>query len=203
MAGGPDTGARVATSIAFAHRTGERPYLAIDAGALLALDPRTGAVQWRAPAPSAVSFARAAKIVVIAGGDAVRGLDPSTGQLRWTVAAPRALVAPLDGMTTLVVNSGSMSVIDAATGYRREYSGHPLTEHDRILDARSDAVIVTTDGGVARMCWLDASALREQQLGDDEARRGEPARHGVVQALLTADGAVTLDTADDLARFVR
>ncbi len=203
MAGDFETGTRVAAAIAIAHRAGDGPYLLVDAGALLAIEPRTGAVRWRAATSGSVSFARIATAVVVADGDGVRGLDPSTGQARWTLPARGAMVAPLDGTTAIVVAAGSTFVADGATGHQREYPGHALTEHDRVLDAGSGAAIITTDGGVARLCWLDATGLREQQLGEDAARPGEPAPHGVVQAFLTPDGAVTLDTAHDLARFDR
>jgi len=129
--------------------------------------------------------------VVLADDGSVRGLDAATGAPRWVLAGRGpALVAPLDGTTALVVRATATSVVDAATGKQRDHAGHRVQEHDRVLDARTGGAIVTTDGGVARLCTLDVGGgLREQLLGEDTAGPGAPAAHGLLQAIVTADGA--------------
>ncbi len=179
-------------------------YLLRADGELLALEPWTGAVRWRAPAAATLRAAQIGPILVLAGDDGVRAVDAATGAPRWQVPGRGpALVAPLDGTTLLMVRADVTRALDVATGAGADHPGHRVGEHDRVIDVRPGGAIVTTDDGVARLCSLTRDGLREQQLGDDAVRPGAPAIHGVLQAIVTADGAVTLDTARDLARFVR
>ena len=180
-------------------------YLVTEDRAVVALEPRSGAARWRVPVNGVARAAQVGTTVVLADDGAVRAFDAATGAARWQLPGRGpALVAPLDGTTLLVVRAAATSVVDIATGTTRDHDGHELTEYDRMLDARTGAAIVTTAGGVARLCSLDSSGgLREQAIGEQVARPGEPLPHGVLQALVTADGAVTLDADHELARFVK
>ena len=180
-------------------------YLVTEDRAVVALEPRSGAGRWRVPVNGVARAAQVGSTVVLADDGAVRGFDAATGAARWQLPGRGpAVVAPLDGTTLLVVRAAATSVVDVATGAARDHDGHDLTEYDRVLDARTGAAIVTTGGGVARLCSLDSGGgLRDQAIGEQVARPGEALPHGVLQALVTADGAVTLDADHVLARFVK
>ena len=180
-------------------------YLWVKDGQALALEPWTGAVRWRTAVAGGARAAQIGTTLILAADDGVRALDGATGAVRWALdGRGPALVAPLDGATVLVMRAGGASVVDVASGKARAHDGHRVGEHDRVLDARPGGALITVDGGVARLCALDAGGgLRDQLVGEDAARPGAPAAHGVRQAFVTADGAVTFDTATELARFVK
>ena len=198
--------ARLATSIELAsQRPDDGPYLVIDAErALLALDPRSGAVRWELPVVGLASFAFAGKRLVVTDSASVRGLDPSSGEVMWQhETGGLSLVAPLDAASVLLQLASATCTVDVDTGVIREQARHALGEQDRILDARDGSVAMTTDNGTARLFWRDGDKLAELTIGETAARPGAPSAHGVEQAILTADGAVTLNTAHEIERFVK
>lgn len=180
------------------------PYLVNEDGVVVALEPRTGVVRWRVSVPGAVRAAQVGGAVVLAHDDGVRAVEAGTGTARWSQPERgSAVIAPLDGATVVAVRASATSLITIATGQVRDYPGRRVAGHDRVLDARTGAAALTTDGGVARLYALTVDGLRELLLGEDAARPGEPAAHDVLQAAVTADGAVTLATDGALARFVK
>jgi outer membrane protein assembly factor BamB len=171
--------------------------------ALLALDPRTGAVRWEQPIQGLASYAMAGTVVVLTDSASVRGLDATNGSVRWRhPTGGLSVVAPLDDTTALLALSTRMCTVDAASGTLRRHGRHRLHEQDGVLDARGGLVVMTTDG-VARLFRRDGDDLADVRIGESLPRLGDQARHGLRQATIAAKGAVTFNTANEIERYGR
>jgi outer membrane protein assembly factor BamB len=182
----------------------DAPYLLVDGRFAMALDPASGDVRWQVPVDGPARAAVLGDVVVLADDGSVRGLDAGSGASRWLLdGRGPALVAPLDGVTALVVRASASSVVDVGSGKARDHAGHRVHEQDRVLDARFGAVALTVDNGIGRLGSLDSGGgLRDQLIAATTAKPGDPAPHGVLEAIVVAGGAVTLDTAHELCRYV-
>jgi outer membrane protein assembly factor BamB len=181
-------------------------YLVVDGErALLALDPRTGAVRWVQPVVGLASFAWAGDGVVVGDSASVRGLDPATGAVRWSrPTGGLSLVAPLDDKTALLVLSTSVSTVEARTGsVHKRGRINSLHEQDQVIDARAGLVVFTTDNGVARLYQHERPRLFRLSIASLLAHVFRPGRHGVTQAAIAGRGAVTFNTAHEVERFAR
>lgn|GEM_PF-3080808 len=194
----PITG-RLGTSLAL----GRTDYLVVDGErAILSLDPKTGAVRWQEPVVGLASYAFAGAVVVVTDGASVRGIDAATGKVHWRhPSGGLSLVAPLDESAVLLALPTAICTVDPGNGTIKEHARHGLHPQDRVLDARAGSVALTTDNGTARWYRHVGGSLLETTIGETVARAGNPAAHGVVQAVIAAGGVVTFDTARELAFF--
>lgn len=94
--------------------------------ALLALEPRTGAVKWMCDFPSGGGFSllqlvATSQLVFLIGSNEIRAVDVQTHEQRWnwqaTFEVQHALTA--DGLLYLLGTQGEILALDAATGERR------------------------------------------------------------------------------------
>jgi outer membrane protein assembly factor BamB len=194
---------RLDMSLQLAPDTG--PYLVIDGErALLALDPRTGALRWEEKVVGLASYASAGPVVVVTDSSSVRALDPATGAARWRhPTGGLSFVAPLDDTTALLALSTGIATVDTQTGAIRQHTRHTLQEQDGILDARKGLVVLTTGTGVARLYQRDGNKLIERTLTGTLSLPSALSSHGLMQAAIAAGGAVTFNTDHKLQRFAR
>lgn len=128
---------------------GDRLYAAAYSGALLALDPSTGATVWSFQAPLLSRVAVGAGVVVAEGANQLHGLSPATGQLLWTVplaGSPGA--APVFAGRWLLVpaQQGGLRFVEPASGRTlRSFDGGMGVSAEPAVDGRR--VYVLSNGG--------------------------------------------------------
>jgi outer membrane protein assembly factor BamB len=97
---------------------GERLYIPIATGELLALERETGLLVWTVPIKTIRAPLVAGDLIVVATEDGVLALDSETGDERWAVALSPASAAPIlaRGLVVIPTNDGQAVAVNAATG---------------------------------------------------------------------------------------
>lgn len=134
---------------------GTRLYAAAYSGALLALDPETGAPVWTFRAPLVSRVTSAGGLVIAEGATQLHGLSPATGQPVWSVGfkgaaagapvvAGRWLLVPTEsgGLRFIEPSSGrTLRVFDGGSGV----AGEPGVDGERVYVLSNRGVLYALD----------------------------------------------------------
>ena len=156
-------------------------FVATRDGAVRALDPLTGAVQWQAEGVPGRLSAKDGVLLVRSESGAVTSLHPRTGAVRWRVdtgvAGPlpvvldgdRALVAG-QGLTAIALENGATVWIDRSGA---ETTAPPVPTTARLLTGEKDGTLRCRDraSGVSLWTLRTAEALLAPPLVEESHRR--------------------------------
>jgi outer membrane protein assembly factor BamB len=160
---------------------GRRVYVATRDGAVRALEPATGAVEWKTEGlPGRLS---ASPGILLARGEdgALWSLQPRTGALRWKAETGVAgtLPALIDGDRALVAGRG-FAAVDLASGRvlwsdasGADTTAPPVAAGSRLLAGEADGTLRCRDRATGSSLWVlrTSGALLAPPLVDEARRR--------------------------------
>jgi outer membrane protein assembly factor BamB len=156
-------------------------FVATRDGAVRALDPLTGEVQWQADAVPGHLSARDGVLLVRSETGAVTSLHPRTGAVRWRVdtGVPGPLPAVLDGERALVAGQGltAIALDNGATAWidrgGAETTTPPVPTTARLLTGEKDGTLRCRDRATGVSLWTlrTAQGLLAPPLVEESKRR--------------------------------
>jgi outer membrane protein assembly factor BamB len=162
-------------------RDARRVYVATRDGIVRALDPQTGAVDWKAEGlPGRLSAGEG--ILLVRGEDGTLwSLQPRTGAVRWKTetGVPGPLPAVVDGDRTLVAGRG-LAAVDLASGRvlwgdasGADTTAPPVATRSRVFAGEADGTLRCRDRATGSSLWTlgTSGALLAPPLLDEAHRR--------------------------------